>query len=188
MVRVGEKFENPRTGAIMEIARAPGEGERVLELRRTMKPGTGKTIAHVHRDYVERFVVEAGEALARIDRRERRLGPGDELEIQIGQRHVNPYNVSTSDLVMRHVFEPASDFALSYAETLGHLMRAGATDKQGEVPVLAAFAIGHATNSRTYAAGIPDGFQRSLVFPLGAALGRLRGYDLHLAHAGNRGS
>jgi hypothetical protein len=82
---------------------------------------------------------------------------------------------------MRHVFEPGSDFALSYAETLGHLMRAAATDKQGEVPVLAAFAIGHATGSRTYAAGVPDGVQRRVVFPLGAALGRLRGYDLHLA-------
>jgi mannose-6-phosphate isomerase-like protein (cupin superfamily) len=182
MVSVGDRFENPDTGAILEIVRAPGDREQTLEVRRTIKPGSGKTIAHVHRDYVERFVVESGEALAKVDGRERRLGAGEELEVAIGQRHVNAYNASAEDLVMRHSFEPASDFALGYVETLGHLMRAAAVDQQGEVPVLAAFAIGHATGSRTYAAGVPDVMQRGVVFPLGAALGRLRGYDLRLPH------
>jgi mannose-6-phosphate isomerase-like protein (cupin superfamily) len=84
MLTAGEKFDNPKTGALLEIVRAPGDGESVLELRRTIRPRTGKTIPHVHRDYLERFVVEAGEALATIDGREQRLGPGDELEVQIG--------------------------------------------------------------------------------------------------------
>ena len=78
MLGVGGRFENPRTDAILEIVRVPGDGAGVLELRRTLQSGTGKTITHVHRYYVERFVVEAGEALAKV-------------EVQIGQRHVNPY-------------------------------------------------------------------------------------------------
>jgi len=180
VLSVGDRFENPKTGAVLEIVRAPGDGDTALELRRTIKRGNGKTLAHVHRDYTERFVVESGEALAKLDGREHRLGPGDELEVALGQRHVNAYNAGVEDLVLGHAFTPASEFALAYVETLGHMMRAGAADKQGEVPVLAAFAIGRATRSRTYAAAVPEALQRGLVFPLGAALTRIRGYQLQL--------
>jgi mannose-6-phosphate isomerase-like protein (cupin superfamily) len=171
------------TGAVLEIARAPGEQRGALELRRVLKPGTGKTLAHVHRDYLERFVVESGHATARLARKTVELGPGDELEVPIGSSHVNVHSAGGEDRVMRHSFEPATEFALAYVETLGHMMRAGASDKQGEVPVLAAFAIGHVTGSRTFAVGVPDALQRSLLFPLGAALGRLRRYELHLPGA-----
>ena len=180
MLRVGDRFENPGTGAVLEIVRTPDGGPAPLEVRRVLKPGTGKTLGHLHRDYVERFVVESGRATARLDHRTVMLDAGDELEVPIGSVHVNAYNGGEEDLVMRHSFEPASDFALGYVETLGHLMRARASDKQGEVPVLAAFAIGHGTHSRTYAAGMPDALQRRLLFPIGAALSRVRGYELHL--------
>jgi mannose-6-phosphate isomerase-like protein (cupin superfamily) len=179
----GDRFEDSRTGAVLEIVRTAGDASGALELRRVLKPGTGKTLAHVHRDYVERFVVESGHAKARLARKTVELGSGDELEVPIGRSHVNAYNTGAEDLVMRHSFEPASDFALAYVETLGHMMRAGASDRQGEVPVLAAFAIGHATSSRTFAAGVPDVLQSNLLFPLGAALGRRRGYKLHLPSA-----
>jgi hypothetical protein len=129
-------------------------------------------------------VIEPGHATARLDRGTVELGPGDELEVPIGSSHVNAYSTGGEDLVMRHSFEPASDFALAYAQTLGHLMRVEASDKQGEVLVLAAFALGHATSARTYAAGVPETLQRRVLFPLGAALGRLRGYELHLPNAG----
>jgi mannose-6-phosphate isomerase-like protein (cupin superfamily) len=180
MLSPGDRFENPRTAATLQIVRAPSNGGGVLEVRRTIKPGNGRTIAHVHRDYVERFVVEAGEALARVDGREHRLGPGEELEVPVDHSHVNAYNAGTADLVMRHSFEPASDFALGYVETLGHLMREGAVDRQGEVPVIRAFAIAHATGSRTFAAGVPDALQRTVLFRVGALVTRLRATRLHV--------
>jgi quercetin dioxygenase-like cupin family protein len=152
MLSVGDRFENPRTAATLEIVREPSDGGGVLEVRRTIKPGNGRTIAHVHRDYVERFVVEAGEAVAKVDGRELRLGPGEELEVPVGHRHVNAYNAGAADVVMRHAFEPASDFALGYVETLGHLMREGVVDRQGEAPIIGAFAIADATGSLTFAA------------------------------------
>jgi mannose-6-phosphate isomerase-like protein (cupin superfamily) len=183
LLAVGDRFENASSGAVLEIVRSPGDQRGALELRRVLRPGTGKTLAHVHRDYVERFVIESGHATARLARKTVELGPGDELEVPIGTPHVNAYNAGGEDLVMRHSFEPASDFALAYVETLGHMMRAGASDKQGEVPVLAAFAIGHATSSRTFAAGVPDVLQSNLLLPLGAALGRHRRYELHLPTA-----
>lgn len=174
MLSPGDRFENPRTAATLEIVRTPSDGDGVLEVRRTIKPGSGRTIAHVHRDYVERFVVEAGEALAKVDGREHRLGPGEELEVPIDHSHVNAYNAGTADLVMRHSFEPASDFALGYVETLGYLMREGTVDRQGEVPVIKAFAIADVTGSQTFAAGVPDGLQRAVLFRIGALVTRLR--------------
>jgi hypothetical protein len=125
-------------------------------------------------------VVESGRAVGRFDGRRIELGPGDELEVPIGASHVNPYGTGTEKLVIRVSFEPASAFILGYAETLGHMTAAGTSDKHGEVPVLAAFWLGHATRSQTFAAGVPDAIQRRALLPLGALLGRLRGYELHM--------
>ena len=180
MLRVGDRFENPKTGATMEVVRVPGEGGDALEVRRRIKPGTGRTIPHVHHDYVERFVVEEGEATVKVNGRKTTLGPGDESAVPVRGRHVNAFNGSDEDVVLRHAFEPASAFALGYVETLGHLMREGRTDKQGEVPVLAAFAIADETDSQTFAAGVPPVVQRRLVAPLGARLAKLRRYRLQL--------
>jgi mannose-6-phosphate isomerase-like protein (cupin superfamily) len=180
VLRVGDVFENPKTGATMEIVRVPADGDDGLEVRRLLKPGTGKTIPHVHHDYAERFVVERGEATVKVGGRRAKLRPGEESNVPVRGTHVNAFNDSDSDLVMRHAFEPASAFALGYVETLGHLMRAGRTDRQGEVPVLAAFAIADETDSQTFAAGVPPAVQRRVVAPLGARIAKLRGYELHL--------
>src|SRR5689334_11076340 len=117
MLRTGDIFENPRTGASFEVMHAPAGGDGRLEIRRVIKPHTGKALAHVHMDYVERFVVDSGWATAKLDGSEVALGPGDEVEVRIEQPHVNAYNAGDEDLVIVHGFEPASDFALGYFET-----------------------------------------------------------------------
>lgn len=180
MLTTGARFTNPKTGASFEVLRAPGPGERILELRRVIKPGTGRTVPHVHMDLIEGFVVESGKAKATLDHRAVELGPAEALDVPPGRAHVNPYNRGTADLVIRHSFEPASDFALGYVETLGHLMTAGRTDRQGEAPLTAAFAVAHHTRSQTFAAGVPHGPQTALLGPIGARLAKLRGYDLRL--------
>jgi mannose-6-phosphate isomerase-like protein (cupin superfamily) len=180
VLRPGDKFVNPRTGASIEVLRASGAGARGFEVRRVVKPGTGKTVPHVHADYVESFIVERGHAVARSGGRTHELGPGDELAVPAGGRHVNAWNPGDEDLLMRHVFEPASAFALGYVETLCHLMLAGRTDRQGEVPLSAAFAVAGATRGETFAAGVPRILQTSVLIPLGTWLRRLRGYELHL--------
>ncbi|MFN2615962.1 MAG: cupin domain-containing protein [Thermoleophilaceae bacterium] len=180
MLRAGDSFQNPETGTRFEILRAPADGGDVLELRRRSKPSKGKVVPHVHLDYREHFVIEDGAATARLGRRTVALGPGDEFDVAVSESHVNPYNESNADLVYRHSFEPASDFALGYVETLGHLMREGRVDGQDEVPLPAAFAVANATRSRTYASIAPHGLQRGLLFPLGTLLARVRGYELRL--------
>jgi mannose-6-phosphate isomerase-like protein (cupin superfamily) len=180
MLRVGDRFQNPRTGASFEVLRVPGDGERDLELRRVLAPGTGRAAPHVHLDYVERFVIERGLAEGRSGGRRLAMAPGDELEVPAGERHQNVLNRSGEEVVMRHLFEPASDFILGYVETLGQLMREGRADRQGEVPLSATFGVADATDAQTFAVGLPHVLQRSVMAPLGARLARLRGYELQL--------
>ena len=180
MLKAGDRFENPRTGASFEVLRAPGGGERMLEVRRVVKPRTGRVLPHVHTDYVERFVVESGRARAKLDGRTIALRAGDALEVPTGGTHSNAWNDGDEDLVMVHSFDPVSDFALGYVETLGHRMRAGKTNRQGENPLLVVFAIAHATDSQTYAVGPPRPLQRNVTAPLGAWIARMRGWDVRL--------
>jgi hypothetical protein len=179
VLEVGARFTAPKLGASLEVLRVPGPDERILELRRLIKPGTGKAAPHVHMDFVERFVVEAGRATAKLERRTIELGPADALEVPPERDHVNAYNAATEDLVIRQSVEPASDFALGYFETLSHLMTEGRTDKQGEMPLTAALAVAHHTGSQTFVAGLPHALQSALL-PLGARLAKLRGYEVRL--------
>jgi mannose-6-phosphate isomerase-like protein (cupin superfamily) len=180
MLRAGDRYEDPSTGAKFEVLVAPEGDERRLELRRVMRPGTGKVVAHVHLDGVERFVVESGIATVKLGRRRLVLGPGEEVEVPVGTAHVNAYNEGNADLVMRHAVEPANDFVLGYFETLGRFMREGRADRQGELPLAAAFAVGDATNAQTFAVGVPHALQRAAVLPIGARIARAKRYELAL--------
>jgi hypothetical protein len=55
----------------------------------------------------------------------------------------------------------------------------GRTDRQRELPVSAAFAIDHTTNSQTFARGVPPVVQRRVSLPIGARLRRRGGVELH---------
>jgi mannose-6-phosphate isomerase-like protein (cupin superfamily) len=180
MLSVGDRFVNPKTGASIEVVRAPANGETDLEVLRVLKPGTGRVVPHVHTDYTERFVVESGHAQARSAGSVWHLGPGDQLVVRPNDRHLNAQNVGDEDLVIRHIFEPVSDFALAYVETLCHLMLEGRTDRQGEVPLSAAFAVADATESQTFAVGLPHKLQRAILATIGARVARARGYEVRL--------
>jgi mannose-6-phosphate isomerase-like protein (cupin superfamily) len=180
VLEVGDHFASTKLGNSLEVLRVPGPDKRILELRRVIKPGTGRTAPHLHMDFVERFVVEAGHATAKLGPRTVELGPADTLEVPRACEHVNAYNAATKDLVIRHSVEPASDFSLGYFETLGHLMSEGRTDKQGETPLTAVLAVAHHTRSQTFAARVPHLLQSALLAPLGARLAKLRGYEVRL--------
>jgi mannose-6-phosphate isomerase-like protein (cupin superfamily) len=182
VLQVGDRFENARLGGSFEVLAIP-HGGGSLQLWLSLTPGSGKAIAHIHDDFVERFVVEAGTATARLGRRHLELGVGQELEVPVGMAHVNPYNGAAELLVMRQTVDPASPFALGLFATLGEMSRAGRVDRHGQLPLLAAFAVAHATRSQTYAAGVPRWLQSRFLFPAGARLARLRSYELTLPPA-----
>jgi hypothetical protein len=126
----------------------------------------------------ERFKVEQGRAKVRLGAKKLELGPGEEVVTEPGQTHMNAYNGSGGELVMVHSFEPAPEFIQAFVETLCHVTRSGRTDRQGEVPLSAVFAVADATDSQSFAAGLPHGIQRSVMAPIGARVARLRGHEL----------
>lgn len=180
MLSVGDRFENPRTGASFAVLRMPEADGEALELRRVIKPGTGKTAPHVHLDFVERFVVESGGGAMKVEGRALEAAAGDDIAVPVASRHENVRNAGDDDLVVRQSFEPATAFALAFVEMVGRLMQDDRVNRQGEAPLLATFAIAHLTDAQSFAAGLPYGFQRRVVLPLGAALGRRR-YELAAA-------
>lgn len=181
MLQAGERFEHPNGETWIEVLAAPDGGEqRDLVVRRMQKPGKGKLVPHVHLDYTERFKIEQGRAKVRRAGRKMELGAGEEVVIAPGETHLNAYNASDEELVMVHSFEPAGEFILAFVETFCHLTRSGRTDRQGEVPLSAVFAVADATDSQSFAAGLPHGLQRSVMAPLGARVARLRGYELRI--------
>jgi hypothetical protein len=132
-------------------------------------------------DFTERFKVEQGRAKLRLAGRKLELGPGEEVLIAPGESHTNPYNgFSDEELVMVHSFEPAPEFIQAFVETFCRLTRSGRTDRQGEVPLSAVFAVADATDSQSFAVGLPHGLQRSVMAPIGSRVARLRGYELSI--------
>jgi mannose-6-phosphate isomerase-like protein (cupin superfamily) len=180
MLSVGERFEHPSGDTWLEVVAVPSGEQHDLAVRRMQKPGKGKLVPHVHLDYTERFRVEQGRAKAWVAGRRINAGPGAEVVVRPGDNHMNAWNGSDEELVMLQSFEPAPDFILSYFETFCHLTREGRTDRQGEAPLSAAFAVADATDGQSFAVGMPHGLQRSVLAPIGARVARLRGYELRV--------
>jgi hypothetical protein len=59
-------------------------------------------------------------------------------------------------------------------------MLEGRTDRQGEVPLSAAFAVADATDSQTFAVGLPRPLQQGILAAIGTRAARARGYELRL--------
>jgi mannose-6-phosphate isomerase-like protein (cupin superfamily) len=168
---VGDLYENPRTGARLEVL----EVGTNLVVRRTVKPGQGYVTKHYHLDFVERFTIESGTATGRLGREKRTLGPGDELAVPRGGHHLNPYNETDEDVVMLHAFEPTNAFTDAFVDTFGRLLASDSMSRKGEMPLPVAFALQQSTGAETYAAGPPRAFQKGIVAPVGAAFARRRG-------------
>jgi quercetin dioxygenase-like cupin family protein len=174
MLAKGEVFENPRTGARLEILSAPRDGG-VLEVERLYRPHTGKADPHVHMDFEQSFEVVDGAMTMTLDGEEREYGPGESVLVRREAAHVDPWNASNADLLVRARFEPVPAFVEGYTENLGHAMRDGRLNKQGEFRQLQLFVVLREYRAESYTSKLPIGLQKALM-PLLAAIGRLRGY------------
>jgi mannose-6-phosphate isomerase-like protein (cupin superfamily) len=156
----------PRIGGTAAQAR--------LTVRRVLEPGMGFRVMHVHLDFVEIFRVLDGIADARVDTRTLRMTRDDEpLVISIDTPHMNPCNRSRKTLVIEQTFEPATEGARTYVRTLQTYIAQG-RDVRGDLPPLVAMALFAATDSGTYASGVPRSLQRRVVFPLARPVARWR--------------
>src|SRR3712207_1773130 len=98
MIAPGTTWRNPRTGAtLMVVEHTP----QSMVVERLMRPGTGRTDAHVHRDFAQWWEAVEGELTCAVDGRVRRAAPGEHVEVPSGTPHEDPRNEGEADLRFR---------------------------------------------------------------------------------------
>jgi mannose-6-phosphate isomerase-like protein (cupin superfamily) len=170
-MEIGKEFHNPRTGTRLTVVEdTPGR----LAFRRTMPPGTGKTDAHKHLDYVETYVVEEGAVTVGVGKETRTLGAGETLRLEPGTGHVNPFNDGDAPATFVHSAEPSNPFVRAFVATWIDALERDALDEQDEFAALQLFPVLAATKAKSFVVGPPVAAQK-LVIPVVAAIGRARG-------------
>ena len=172
MLTPGTTWQNPRTGARLTVIEDAAE-QTIVE--RLMRPHTGHTDAHFHRDFDQAWRVLSGVLTCTIDGEERRMQPGERADVPRGMPHRDPWNDSGEDLVFRLLLEPNSRFIEVFTRTLGDLMERDKLNDQGEFTQLQLFGVLRATQADSWKTGLPVALQRPVV-AVGAALGRARGH------------
>lgn len=160
---------NPVTG--VSLHDAPGEG--VAEIR--LAPGAQGPAEHVHRTTEERFTVEAGTVVFRVDGRERPLDSGHEVRVSSGTAHTFR-NGGTEPARMTVRTVPPNDRLGAVVATLFGLAHEGRVDEQGRPALLRAAAMAEATLDETYFTGAPYPVQRAFGATVGPLARRL-GYE-----------
>ena len=183
-MRSGTTLKNPLTGQFVFLVVAPSEtGGRSFTAEWTIAARRGRdgVPAHLHPLSTEIFTIHAGRARYVLAGEERDLGPGEQVVMPAGVRHIHPWSVSNEPLRYRQVAESAvpaereMDAALEGLRTLFALATEGRTNGRGIPSPLQLAVIGHAMMPGTYLASSPIALQR-LLLPVAAAIGRALGY------------
>lgn len=191
VLKDGEAFESPRTGARLRILRVPRTDGAALLVERVFKQGMGRFPEHVHLDFAETFVIVDGVAEAKVAGDVLRLTAGKSLHVPRGVPHVNPYNVDIEDMKFTQKFDPGTEGARSYVQTLARALWHG-RDHDGELPASVILAVGDVTHEDTYLTGpgwrrgwgdpFSFAFQRACLLPLGRLIAGTRDYSVCLTY------
>lgn len=151
----------------------------------------GRFREHVHLDFAGRFEIKEGIAAAKLGSDTLRLMQDEVFYVPRGVPHVNPYNADTTRLRVRQSFDPPTEGARSYVQTLARVLWDG-RDDNGELPVAVILAVSDVTRERTYATGLPCltswgeaasfAMQRRLLLPFGRLLAGARDYGVYLTY------
>lgn len=171
MTKAGDVIENPVSGErVTFLATAADTGGRLVRAEVVIRGHgfvTGR-IEHAHARQSERFELREGHVTFRVDGVERRVGPGEIVNVPPPHRHMF-WNAEDEPATMILEVEPALNFE-TILETAFGLARDGKTNKDGvpsdplQLAVLAASADGVYGNA----------LQRAIV-PALAFVGRLAG-------------
>ncbi|MGS2810625.1 cupin domain-containing protein [Nocardia sp. MW-W600-9] len=152
-------------------------GRQYLGMTRVLPPGTGRGPAHVHTGVVQRsFLLAGAQAGFRTGGRTRRLAPGDDLIVEPGVPHIDPYNDTDAPIVVRSLYTPGPVWLLSYARTLGQALRDGNVNSQQELRLPHLLMMLGTPGSVTFAARIPLGVQRRILLPAATRFAQHRGH------------
>jgi quercetin dioxygenase-like cupin family protein len=126
----GDSLENPRTGELGVLIKAPWEGsDRSLEVELHVQPGGAVAGEHIHHDFDERFTVEAGRIGFRLDGNESVAERGEVVEIPRGSWH-DWWNAGDEEAVARVFISDGVRFLLMIENLFG-LGRDGHTNEKG---------------------------------------------------------
>jgi|GEM_PF-3652734 len=172
MARSGDDLTNPITGdrVVFRTVR-----EDLCEIDFFIHQTRALTEPHFHAIQSESFEVISGHGRWMLNGVEYDLHPGDRVEVAPGVNHLNPWRVGDEVLHIVQRNWPGLDFDV-YFETSIKAAQRGKADAQGRLDLLHQAVILHGTRSKSYLSTAPVWLQRAL-FPLLAALGRLKGYQ-----------
>jgi mannose-6-phosphate isomerase-like protein (cupin superfamily) len=131
MARRGDLYENRVTGERAVILRGEEAGDGVSALvHLVVRPGGAVAGEHVHPAIEERFKVISGRLQARIDGRERELGPGDEVTVPAGVAH-DWWNAGDEEAGVIVELTPPEPRFLEMIATLFGLANSGRSNAKG---------------------------------------------------------
>jgi quercetin dioxygenase-like cupin family protein len=149
------------------------ESAPALKMEMWMRADAAPIPMHVHPHQQERITVVRGALRSQSGKRERLLGPGDEVVSPPGEPHtIAP--AGDGEVEMLAELSPA----LSYGDFLERsfaLDRAGHVNRQGRANPLR-LAIAKPQDAEFFVAGVPAAVQRALLVAMGLAA-RALGYD-----------
>jgi quercetin dioxygenase-like cupin family protein len=180
LVKIGTEIESPQTGErLIFRSTADSSNGRLFQAELIARPGGYVVRSHIHPSQEESFVVLEGLYGYRIGDRTGVAHPGETLVCPPGVAH-SQWNAG--DDVMRVYYEhrPALVSAEIFFETQFGLSRDGKLSAAGDIPLLQGAVLLQVVGDFIRPASPPIPVQ-NVVFPILAAVGRMRGYRARYA-------
>ena len=175
MVKIGTEIESPQTGErLIFRSTADSSNGKLFRAELIMKPGPYVVRAHVHPSQEESFVILSGAYGYQIGDRKGIAKPGDTLVCPVGVSH-SQWNAGDSILRLYYEHRPALTSAEIFFETQFGLSRDGKLSSKGDINLLQGAVLLQVVGDFIRPSSPPIAVQKAL-FPVLAALGRMRGY------------
>jgi quercetin dioxygenase-like cupin family protein len=175
LVRIGTEIESPQTGErLIFLSTADSSKGQLFRAELIVKPGPYVVRAHIHPSQEESFVVLAGAYGYRIGERTGIAQPGETLVCPVGVSH-SQWNAGDGMMRIYYEHRPALTSAEVFFETQFGLSRDGKLSPKGDINLLQGAVLLQEVGDFIRISTPPFAVQKTL-FPVLAALGRMRGY------------
>jgi quercetin dioxygenase-like cupin family protein len=175
LVRIGTEIESPQTGErLIFLSTADSSKGQLFRAELIVKPGPYVVRAHIHPSQEESFVVLAGAYGYRIGERTGIAQPGETLVCPVGVSH-SQWNAGDGMMRIYYEHRPALTSAEVFFETQFGLSRDGKLSPKGDINLLQGAVLLQEVDDFIRISTPPLAVQKTL-FPVLAALGRMRGY------------
>jgi len=175
LVKIGTEIESPQTGErLIFRSTADSSNGQLFRAELIVKPGPYVVRAHIHPSQEESFVVLEGAYGYKIGDRTGVAQPGDTLVCPVGVPH-SQWNAGNGILRIYYEHRPALTSAEIFFETQFGLSRDGKLSPNGDINLLQGAVLLQEVGDFIRPSSPPIAVQNTL-FPVLAAIGRIRGY------------